>query len=356
MNKVLYAGLLMTVSLIGLTACEPMMIDGCDSTDTIKTYCGFEKPEDLEPLGNTPWILVSVLGNFQRADTEGGVFAINLESEETFRLIANVSPDPSTEQCGGAPDRLRPRGFHVSDLADGGYRLLVVNAAGDQRIERYRIDFLDNRPSMTWQGCVRVPDSLLANDVAATVGDGLVVSHMYEPPRTGWMTVKFMLGLHTGYAVAWDAERGWRIVPGTDASIANGIEYDPKAGKVFVASTYGETLSIADLDGKEAKTIRIPVQSDNVTWSDDGRLIAVGHTGIPLIGTSACRNAPGQTCSFPFAAVAIDPVTLRQEIIYAHSDGLIPGASVALVKDGYIYFGTVFGDRVSRVGMPPVDG
>lgn len=337
-----------------LAGCDnSVMIDGCQSTDGIHVICGIIKPEDLEPLGNHPWMMVVEFGDFQADPPSGGTLgALNLNDESYIRLEATVAaevPSSAFPRCGLPPERLRPRGFHVSDLDDGGFRLLMVNAPDDTRIERYRIDVEDDRPRLSWEGCVSVPDTVFPNDVAALSGDAFVVSHMFDPPRDQMMTVKFFLGLDTGYAVAWSPERGWTKVQGTDTAFPNGVEADPATGRVFVASTYGQNFIAADAFGDDARAVRIPVQSDNLTLAPDGRLLAVGHTGVPLLGIQGCRAAGGVPCSFPFAVVAIDPDTLGQEIIYDHRDGLIPGASVALSHGGFLYMGTVFGDRISRV-------
>lgn len=332
--------------LFALTACDPMVIEGCESTDAIHVICDLEKPEDIEPLGDHPWILVSELGDFS---APGNLAALNIETDQLVRLTATEDETSTFSSCGPMLESLRPRGFHVSDLPDGGFRLLVVNAFDGERIERYRVDVGDEGPVLKWQGCVSVPDTVFPNDVAAINGDGFVVSHMYDGPRGMWLTTKFFLGLDTGYAASWMPDTGWQKIEGTDASFPNGIEADPKTNRVFIGSTYGQTFISADLTSGDAKTIRIPVQSDNLTWAPDGRLLSVGHTGIPMLGTSGCRALPGIPCSFPFAVVAIDPETLSQEIIYEQTEGLIPGASVALLHKGFIYMGTVFGERISRI-------
>lgn len=341
LSNVFTAGLL-------LSACEPMLIEGCESTDEIKVYCGFEKPEDIEPLGDHPWLLISELGDF---GGQGAIAAINIENDEVRRLEARIEPDNELSQCGAPPAFIRPRGFHVSDQMDGTFKLLVVNAADGERIEQYAIDIPDGGPELTWRGCVSVPDTVFPNDVAATDEYGFVVSHMLSGPRSWWMQVKFFFGLKTGHAATWDPDNGWQVVAGTEASFPNGVEADPATRRVFVGSTYGQTFIAADVKGGNARVARIPVQSDNLTWTEDGRILSVGHTGIPLWGTSGCRQALGTPCSFPFAVVSIDPDTFEQEVIYEHTDGLIPGASVALAHKGYLYMGTVFGDRISRVRL-----
>lgn len=340
------AGSLVVVLL--LSACDPMFIEGCESTDEIKVYCGFEKPEDIEPLGDHPWLLVSDLGDF---DGQGSLEALNIETDEVRRLDALIDPDMTLTQCGAPPAFIRPRGFHVSGMADGLFRLLVVNAADGERIEYYDVDIPDGGPELYWRGCVSVPDTVFPNDVASTGGDGFVVSHMLSGPRTFWLQVKFFFGLKTGHAASWDPDNGWQVIAGTEASFPNGVEADPERGRVYIGSTYGQTFVAADIKGGNAKVARIPVQSDNLTMAPDGRILSVGHTGVPLWGTSGCREALGTPCSFPFAVVAVDPVTLEQEVIYEHTEGLIPGASVALAHKGYLYMGTVFGDRISRVRL-----
>ena len=340
------ASLAAILSLVGLSACDPMIIEGCESSEDIKVYCGLEKPEDIEPLGVHPWLLISELGS---GSVPGNIVALNIETDQLTRLNAGIESNSEFSQCGPAPEKLRPRGFHVSDLSDGGFLLLVVNAADGERIERYRVDVGEDGPTLTWQGCVAVPDTVFPNDVASTGGDGFVVSHMFDGPRGIGLQAKFLLGIDTGYAVAWDPARGWTKVEGTEASFPNGVEADPATGRVFVGSTYGQTFVAADVTGGRAKSVRIPVQSDNLTMAPDGRLLSVGHTGIPVVGTRGCQSMAGAPCSFPFAVVAIDPETLEQEIIYEHKDGRIPGASVALSHKGFLYMGTVFGDRVSRV-------
>ena len=342
------SGLVSVLCLIGLSACDPIVIEGCESSADIKVYCGLEKPEDIEPLGTHPWLLVSELGS---GSVPGNIVALNIETNQLTRLEAVVDSDSTFSQCGAAPPNLRPRGFHVSDLPNGGFRLLVVNAADGERIERYRVDVGDHGPTLTWQGCVAVPETVFPNDVASTGNEGFVVSHMYDGPRSIWLQAKFLFGIHTGYAVTWDRVAGWNKVEGTDASFPNGVEADPGTGRIFVGSTYGQTLVAADVGGGNARTVRIPVQSDNLTLAPDGRLLSVGHTGIPIVGTRGCRRLSGRPCSFPFAVVAINPETLEQEIIYEHTDGRIPGAAVALSHQGYLYMGTVFGDRVSRVRL-----
>lgn len=337
-----------------VSACDAsVIIEGCEASEGLSVFCGLDKPEDLEPLGDHPWLMVVELGDFL-AGAEGALGALSLIDNAYVRLqaaVADADPSSAFPRCGPPPERLRPRGFHVSDQADGSFRLLVVNAPGDTRIERYRVDVGEAGPAAAWEGCVSAPDSLFPNDVAALSGDAFVVSHMFDPPRDFIMSAKFFFGLDTGYAVAWAPATGWTKVKGTDTSFPNGIEANALTNRVYLASTYGQTFISAAAFGDDAREVAIPVQSDNLTWTPDGRLLAVGHTGIPIFGIAGCRKAGGATCSFPFAVVAIHPETLAQEIVFRHRNGMIPGASVALWHGNDLFMGTVFGDRISKVTL-----
>jgi hypothetical protein len=338
------------LALLAITGCGGSNpIDDCQSSPGIDVFCGFAKPEDLAQLPDSPWLLVSELGN---GIEPGHVAALRPGDSEVVRLQVTAAPSAGELEfpiCGPPPARLKPRGFHLSGRGES-TRLLIVNAGPSVRIEAYQV-VPGPVPSLRWVGCVTVPENITPNDVAAMPDGGFVVSHMYTPPRNTLLTLRFMLGMSTGYAARWQPETGWSQIPGSDASFPNGIETDSVSGRVFLASTYGEDLTAVDPDGGNRRRVSLPVQPDNLTWSPDGRLLAVGHTGIPMLGTRGCRELGNAPCAFPFAVAAIDPVTLEVATIYAHSDGLIPGASVALMHEGELYLGTFFGDRISRVAQ-----
>jgi DNA-binding beta-propeller fold protein YncE len=349
MSRWRQGGWLAGLALFALAGCDgSSIIQDCQSSAAIDVFCGFAKPEDLTDLPNSGWILVSELGN---RGEPGDVAAIRPADGALIRLEVTVEQPTKTvfdfPICGLPPARLKPRGFHLSVNADD-TRLLVVNAESGLRIEAYRVVSVPE-PALIWLGCVAVPQDITPNDVAAMPDGGFVVSHMYTPPRGRLLTLRFMLGMNTGYAARWQPDAGWSRIPGSDASFPNGIQTDPATGRVFVASTYGQDLTAVDPDGGNRRRVSLPVQPDNLSWSPDGRLLAAGHTGVPMLGTSGCREVGDTPCAFPFAVAAIDPATLEVETIYAHSGGQIPGASVALMYDGALYLGTFFGDRISRV-------
>lgn len=335
---------------VGLCGCSPLPIEGCESSDEIHVVCDLDKPEDLAHLPGTPWLLISELGS---GAVSGQVTAFNPVDDQLVRLpLSGPLPAITTEfpVCGPAPASIRPRGFHLSTAEDGTHHLLLINVADEVRIERYQVVADTAAPALRWEGCVSVPSNLHPNDVARLPGgDGFVISHMYTPPMTLWLRAKMFFGLNTGYVARWLPQTGWEKVPGTDVSFANGIETDPVSGRIFVAATYGETITAVDADGGNLRRVNLPIQPDNVTWSPDAQLIAVGHTGVAFFGTNHCRNMLPAACAFPFAVVEIDPQSMATDVIYTHDEGLIPGPSVAFRHEQFLFLGTFFGDRVSRI-------
>lgn len=337
------------LSLLTLSACAPTPIDGCQSTAEIHVICGLTKPEDLAHVAGTPWLLISELGN---SVIPGQVVAFDPTNDRLIPLRASNPIEAESDGfpiCGPPPSSIRPRGFHVRTDDSGRTTLLLVNVGEEIRIERYGVDTSAAQPRLSWEGCVAVPSTLNPNDVAALRGDGFVISHMYTPPMSRWLRTKMFLGLNTGYVARWTPATGWDKVPDTDVSFANGIETNPQTDRIFVAATYGETLTAIDADGSNKRTARLPIQPDNLTWSADGLLIAVGHTGVAMLGTNGCRDMVDQSCAFPFAVAAISPQRLGVEVIHTHDQGLIPGPSVALWHEQFLFLGTFFGDRISRV-------
>jgi sugar lactone lactonase YvrE len=339
-----YFSLLLPLLLAG---CDAAQIDACNARDDV--LCGIVRPEDIELVPGTPWMLVSELGG---GDKPGRIVLIDPVANER-RILAENSPNISEGEtfprCGAPPAILRPRGIHLSADRDGILHLLVIAGA---RIERYRADTDANTISLTWDGCVEVPKTIAANDVAALPDGGFVVSHMYDSPRNFLLNIKFVLGLNTGYVAKWTQTGGWAKIPNTDVSFANGIQVDPQTSRVYVSSMFTQRIVAVDPDGgNRIESARTAIQTDNLSWSDDGRLIGAGHTGFPIYGISKCRDIGDAPCSFPSAVVAFDPKTLKNQTLFETPTGTIPGASVAALRDKTLYLGSAFGDRITRIAL-----
>jgi hypothetical protein len=335
------------LAALALGGCGAEPLDPCAPGDDV--VCGITKPEDIEIVAGTRWLLVSELGG---ATSPGRILAVDPVTKERRVLAESALADdasPDSPRCGPPPAALRPRGFHLGPDGGGGSRLLVI--AG-QRVERFRVNRSGDDVALAWDGCVEIPPEIMANDVAGFADGGFVVSHMYDNPRTIWTNIGFLFGLGSGSAMAWSAESGWSRVPGTEASFANGIQVDPRTARIYVSSMFTQRIIGVDRGGgNRLEGRRGPAQIDNLSWAEDGRLIGAGHTGLPIWSVAACRDFPERPCAFPFAIVAYDPATLTPSTLLPRTAGGIPGASVAVLKDGAFHLGSAFGDRMTRVSL-----
>jgi len=329
-----------------LAGCDTHQIAACQAAADV--VCGVSRPEDIEVVPNSRWLMVASNGPGEDA---GHILLVDPATKEV-RVIAGDQPATPTPrstfpQCGPPPQRIRPSGFHLSAAEDGAQRLLFINR---MRVERYHAVVLGDDVTLTWDGCVNIPDEVAPNDIASLGDRGFVLSHMYSKPRTWFTNAKLLLGMNTGAAYRWTRTGGWARIPHSDASFGNGIQVDRRTGRIYLASMFDQRIIAFDLDGAHRQVSpRIPMQNDNLSWSSDGRLIGAGHTGIGILGTQKCKDLKGLPCSFPFAIIAMDPKTLEFQTLYKYQTGNIPGPSVGIFKDGNIYLGTVFGDRITIV-------
>ncbi len=336
-------GLLLAVFALG--GCDALfngatLVDACKPGDGV--ICNLDRAEDIEIVPGTRWLMISELGTPPKA---GHVSIVDPITKER-RAISDTATVAETEtfpRCGGPPKELHPRGFNLSVAEDGSGRLYQINQT---RVERYRVVTEGDDVSLIWEGCVSIPKEVMANDVASLGDKGFVVSHMADRERDTISNFQLAaFGSGTGGAYRWTRDGGWARIPGVKAAFGNGIQVDPKTGRIYLSSMFAQRILGFDLDGGNlTSTDRNINQVDNLSWSPDGRLIGVGHTGVGIYGTSACKV--GAVCSFPFAVTAIDPKTMKVETIFESKSG-IPGASTAILKDGMLYFGSSFGDRVT---------
>lgn len=344
--------LFLALLIIPLIGCNAAVIEpACQPSD--QQICGIQRPEDLEQIPQSRWMLISEVINHAKP---GRILALDPVNGEIQIVVENgvaISESSSFPSCGEPPKEIRPRGFHLSRDLEGELRLLLISSG---RVERFHIRQSTKDIVASWDGCVTIPEGILANDVAGFADGGFVISHMFDLPRTKWTDFRFFFGLDTGYAMVWRPSGGWDRLANTDASFANGIQIDPKTSRVYVSSMFTQTIIAVDRDGTNpSESSRLPSQVDNLSWTGDGRLIGVGHTGIPVYGVSPCRNIGDKSCSFPFTVVSLNPKTLEHQVLFRASTGAIPGASVAIIRENDIYLGTAYGDWITRIPFETKD-
>jgi hypothetical protein len=194
----------------------------------------------------------------------------------------------------------------------------------------------------------------MLNDVVAGPGGGFFVTHMMPRGNAVRQALNFarasLGGAAIGHVLRWSSEDGFRIVPGTEGPVPNGIERSKDGTRLFINySGRGEVRRVEHRTGRiEAQASFEPL--DNVTWAPDGRLlVAAARAGAAEM--MACTSLESGQCAAPFAILAVDADTLRAEEIYVGGPATPSGAGTVgtMLRDGTLLVGTFAGDRVVRV-------
>jgi hypothetical protein len=296
--------------------------------------CGQQGPEDLVALGDD-WVVASALAG------TGGINVIRVADRMSFlaypadsataQLDAETYPD-----CPGPPDtgEFTSHGLYIESGEGSMYTLFVVGHGARESIEVFEIDTRGTMPAFTWIGCAIAPGQIGLNSVRGLPGGGFITTNFNA--RDESMTA-MMSGEINGELWEWHTATGWEIVPGSEASGANGVELSEDGETIYVAA-WGSQKFFRLSRGIEPpvrEEIDLDFRPDNIHWAHDGRLIAVGHVGQD------------------WRIVMIDPDTLAIEEVYRQD--AIPafgGGTAALEVGGEFWVGSYRGDRIAVVPRP----
>jgi hypothetical protein len=190
--------------------------------------------------------------------------------------------------------------------------------------------------------------------VAAIDADTLVTTRMVSSHLPGqlWALARSRFGLDTGHVLHWSrAEGGFRVLAGSDASLPNGIAVSERW--IFVNAAGSDELVRFARAGGAPERVAL-VGGDNLTWTDDGRLLAASIRA-GLVETLACFAIESGSCPIAFAVVAIEPESLATRVLLENAGPPMGGGTVALQREGDLWIGTYAGDRIARVpgAWPP---
>jgi hypothetical protein len=341
-----------------LAGCAPEPIAPCAefSADAV---CGFAKPEDIVSIPGSVQLLVIEHGG----ETSPAGFSL-LDTRALRRTMLPVENEPldgvGDSACPGPPGKLAPGGIDLVTLGDSAFRVLAINRASPARVEFYTLKRSGETARLTWNGCVPVTPGLFLNDVAALPDGAFAATHMVDPGAAGsaLAPLRFFFGVDTGYIVRWSGADGWRKIPNSDGSFPNGIAASSDGrtsdgAAIYFAETFGEAVNRLDVNTGERQRRKLGFQPDNLTWTEDGALLAVGHDGLPLLTTRGCRDLGRSGCGFSFRVARLSRDLASIEILFRSDGKSIPGASTALLQDEALWLGTAFGDRVTRVSVSP---
>jgi hypothetical protein len=314
----------------------------------VQFICGFSGPEDLVAVPGSDWVIAS-------GDAAPGAITLVNVRDHT---IAPLYPSPGLKQrldaktydsCPGPldpeeKDKFRAHGLALRSGSNSLHTLYVVHHGNRESIEVFEFDARAKAPALTWVGCAVAPDPIGLNSVVALPEGGFASSN-FQPRGAARGRANMQAGEKNGELWEWHTRTGWKIVPGSEASGANGIEIS-KDGKWFYMGGWGNQTFIRFSRGQNpVKRDEIPVgfRLDNLRWAPDGMLLAAGQEMPPTGGLATVTSR----------VIKIDPQTLKvQDVVRYPANDVFNFATGAIQVGKEIWVGSVRGDKIARFPAP----
>jgi hypothetical protein len=294
--------------------------------------CGQQGPEDLVPMGSD-WAVASAYAG------TGGVTLIRLRDRVSMTGYPAASAKEQLDaktypQCPGPPrGAFTTHGLYVAPGNGPTHKLFVVGHGARESIEVFNVDTRGAAPVLTWIGCAIAPDPIGLNSVRGLPDGGFITTNFL--PRNQQFQA-MMNGGKNGEIWEWSTAGGWKIIPGSEASGANGVELSAD-GKTLYVAAWG-SQSFFRLSRGVSPPVRTEInlgfRVDNIHWAKDGTLLTVGQVGQD------------------WQVAKIHPDTLKVEQIYAQKD--MPGfggGTVAMEVGNTLWVGSYRGDRIAVVPL-----
>jgi hypothetical protein len=318
---------------------------GCEDEQGVTYICGPQGAEDLLSLDSTNLILASGMSN-AGAGVPGHMYLIDPSTQEVTELVhgGNFSQAHDTALFPGCPgplnlDNFSVHGLSVAETAPQTWSVYTTSHGEREAIEVYDLWLGGAEPTLTWKGCVVLPENTFSNSVARLEDGGFVVTKMMDPTQ-GFASIQS--GGITGNVFEWHPGGEVVAVEGTELSGANGIAVSPDERFMYVAA-FG-TREIVKFDrsttpiGKE--TVVVDIVPDNIRWGADGKLLTAG-------GNAPAEGCQGPACATGWSVLEIDADTLEvTRVGGADQAAALQGVSTALQLGSDIWVGTFNGDRV----------
>src|SRR5438552_5772264 len=237
--------------------------------------CGQQAPEDLVLVPNSDWVIASVFAG------SGGIRLINTRDKST----TTAYPSPTSKEqfdrktyntCPGPPDAAEKAMFRTHGLAlragrNSVHALYAVHHGGRESIEVLDLHARGKPPTLTWVGCAVAPEPVGLNSVVALPEGGFAATNFLARNVDAGARGKMLAGENNGEIWEWHTGTGWKIIPGSEASGANGLEVS-KDGKWLYVAAWGGRLSSGCRADRRRRSV-MPSRSVFASTISDGRLM-----------------------------------------------------------------------------------
>ena len=314
----------------------------CTPDGKIQYICGQEAPEDLVLVPGSDWVVASAFAG------KGGIRLIHTKDAASILGYPTATSkdqlDAKTyDSCPGAPDAADKASFRTHGLAlragrNSLHTLYAVHHGGRESIEVFTLDARAKPPVLTWIGCAVAPEPVGLNSVTPLPDGGFAATNFLARNADAGARGKMMAGENNGEIWEWHTGKGWKVIPGSEASGANGLELSKDGKWLYVAAWGSQSFFRLSLGQTPPKKDVIPLgfRVDNIRWAPDGTLFATGQGGA----------APGQQTSH---VVKVNPGTLKvQELIRRPYDDKFRAGTVTVQVGKELWVGSFQGDRIAR--------
>ncbi|MDG2277125.1 MAG: SMP-30/gluconolactonase/LRE family protein [Pseudomonadales bacterium] len=323
-----------------------VMADDCQPTDGLTFLCGPVNGEDLVWIGQDQMIASGMANE----EGTGRIYFIDTQSHSYTEIYPGEAPANEFDEaaypgCPGAPDpaTFSSHGLALLPLGQDKYRLYATGHIGREAVEILELDNSGLRPSLTWIGCVEMPDGASINSVVALSDGGFLTTRISGMTESG----DIFAGEISGFLYEWHPGGVIERVFGTEMSGPNGIVVSEDEATVYVASWGRKEIakfarqpsSTASLSLIETATLAF--RPDNLRWTAEGSILAAGHR------MSQQTDCGAPLCFDAWEVAEIDPESLEANTLVtrAPSEGFA-GATVAIRNDAGIWLGTFHGNRL----------
>lgn len=340
------AAILCFLGLAGVSACnrqerpEPPLIaiEQCERVALIDSLTGSEivGAEDLDVDRAGGRLLISAYDRtaveqaVKRRSSEipeGGVYAVSLGdlAGRNNHLRANRVVDSKSMDAG-----LRPHGIAYHEDTGG---LFIINRGYVKADSRWRLQAQILTYNSTGEATAARAVSCPANDL--TIHDSRTLVTLDHGACGLGAGLEDVFGLRRAKLI----EAGGEIVV-DGLGFANGVVAVP-GGPVFVAATRERALYpiLVGKDGsRKQKAIPLGAAPDNLSLSDEGKIVAAVHPSLLAIGLQR-RLGVGRS---PSRIVEIDPATGNKTLLFDdRKASLISAATAAISTRGLLVIGSV---------------
>jgi hypothetical protein len=326
---------------------QPAATAACTPGAKLQFICGVRNPEDLVQIPRSDWIIGSGL-SVANAPGTGGLIIIDGKTRTATKAVLQLGGPALKpfDACPGPVDPTRFSAHGLNLLAQGRGRLFVVGHGAREAIEVFSISQPRGRPpQLQWIGCIPAPQGANFNSVAALSDGRVIATDFYHAPLT---MGDALAGRNTGAVYAWKPGGAFQKLPGTELPGPNGVEVTPDKRYLFVAVTGSSSTmryELADTT-KPPAVIKTDFRTDNLRWGQDGRLLLAGPGADP-----ACRPGPGVRCPMASVVGALDPRTMKLDILLQTAEPAFQGLSSALIVGKTLWLGSYTADRAAYTSL-----